>query len=441
MADPSHQALIEATQQRAAALFGNGAVDQATELYQQILSLDPAHLEALRFIGRTSLQQHNYAKAASHFELAIKQQPNHDGMLFNTAMAYYGLKNLPEALVKLERCLQLNPGHLLALLYKGVVQEQLAQTTAAVTTFFHAIKLADSVADEMLMAETRKLLTHASRAVRQSLDIELTAALQPICDRYGADSIARIRISADIFVGKVEADNLHPRWNPKLLYIPGLNPMPFFEREMFPWLAPLEAATSIIRDELMQVLANHSGFAPYVDLEPGTQEANVWQALNRNDAWSSFHFYRHGSEVEDNCRRCPQTAAILRKMDLMRIPGYAPEVMFSVLKPHTRIQPHFGSVNGRLVVHLPLIVPPHCGALRVMDEARGWTEGQCLIFDDAFEHEAWNESDQTRVVLILDIWNPQLSGPEREAFSILLQAAQHFERQHEAGGYQQFRAV
>jgi aspartate beta-hydroxylase len=104
--------------------------------------------------------------------------------------------------------------------------------------------------------------------------------------------------------------------------------------------------------------------------------------------------------------------------------------MFSVLKPHTRIQAHFGSVNGRLIVHLPLIVPPDCGALRVAGEERGWTEGRCLVFDDSFEHEAWNDSDQTRIVLIFDTWNPDLSHAERHAFATLMQVAKRFELSH-----------
>ena len=91
-----------------------------------------------------------------------------------------------------------------------------------------------------------------------------------------------------------------------------------------------------------------------------------------------------------------------------------------MLQPRSRIPPHYGSVNGRLIVHLPLIVPPDCGALQAAGEARGWREGECLVFDDSFQHLAWNASDQVRVVMLLDIWNPQLSAAEREAFSALL---------------------
>jgi aspartyl/asparaginyl beta-hydroxylase (cupin superfamily) len=92
------------------------------------------------------------------------------------------------------------------------------------------------------------------------------------------------------------------------------------------------------------------------------------------------------------------------------------------------IPSHRGSVNGRLIVHLPLIVPENCGYLRVGEDQRSWEEGKLLIFDDTFDHEARNDSDQTRVVLIFDIWNPQLSQAERDAFRRILATAADFEK-------------
>ena len=92
-------------------------------------------------------------------------------------------------------------------------------------------------------------------------------------------------------------------------------------------------------------------------------------------------------------------------------PGRTPTAMFSLLKPHTHIPPHTGVSNTRLVTHLPLIVPP-C-RFRVGNETRRWEAGKAWVFDDTIEHEAWNDSDQLRVVLIFDIWHPQLSSAER----------------------------
>ena len=120
---------------------------------------------------------------------------------------------------------------------------------------------------------------------------------------------------------------------------------------------------------------------------------------------------------------------MLEALPLVRIRQHAPEICYSVLAPGTHILAHTGVTNIRVVVHLPLIVPPDCGALSVIGEARGWTEGRLMMFDDSFEHEAWNHSDQTRVVLIFDTWNPNLSAVERQAFARVLSTAQQFERE------------
>jgi aspartyl/asparaginyl beta-hydroxylase (cupin superfamily) len=87
--------------------------------------------------------------------------------------------------------------------------------------------------------------------------------------------------------------------------------------------------------------------------------------------------------------------------------------MFSQLRPHTRIPPHTGVANTRLVMHLPLILPPACG-FRVGSETRDWKIGEAWVFDDTIEHEAWNDSDEIRIILIFDIWNPLLSATERD---------------------------
>jgi aspartyl/asparaginyl beta-hydroxylase (cupin superfamily) len=92
--------------------------------------------------------------------------------------------------------------------------------------------------------------------------------------------------------------------------------------------------------------------------------------------------------------------------------------MFSLLRPGARIAPHTGMFNTRLVCHLPLIVPPGC-RFRVGNEVREWEEGKLLIFDDTIEHEAWNDGGEDRVVLIFDIWRPELSERERKEVAAL----------------------
>jgi aspartyl/asparaginyl beta-hydroxylase (cupin superfamily) len=100
-------------------------------------------------------------------------------------------------------------------------------------------------------------------------------------------------------------------------------------------------------------------------------------------------------------------------LPLCDIPNYAPGAFFSVLKPRTHLPPHTGTTNTRSIVHLPLVVPEGC-RFRVGADVRAWEKGKAWVFDDTIEHEAWNDSDQVRIILIFDIWNPLLTAAERD---------------------------
>jgi aspartyl/asparaginyl beta-hydroxylase (cupin superfamily) len=180
---------------------------------------------------------------------------------------------------------------------------------------------------------------------------------------------------------------------------------------------------------LIQVLQSDEGFRPFIEMPRTHPGSAYWETLNHSPSWNAFFFYRDGKRFDNNCRRCPITSKLLDSLPLSRVAEHSPEVFFSVLKPGAYIPPHTGVINTRLVVHLPLIIPANCG-IRVGDETRGWKEGECIVFDDTFEHEAWNRSDQTRAVLIFDIWNPYLSDTEKQAMRTVVEEIGHFNRLH-----------
>jgi aspartyl/asparaginyl beta-hydroxylase (cupin superfamily) len=117
----------------------------------------------------------------------------------------------------------------------------------------------------------------------------------------------------------------------------------------------------------------------------------------------------------------PRTISALAVAPIPRISGFSPMVMFSLLQPGTHITPHYGSTNTRLICHLPIIVPDGC-AIRVGNETRSWTRGEGLIFDDSFQHEAWNRGSGTRVILLFEIWRPDISNAERDELTALFEA-------------------
>lgn len=401
----------------------------AAREFRALLALQPGNATALQFLGFEASQRQDMASAIDYYRRAANAAPDDAEAWFNLAMAHYGRGELTEALDAFDATLAREPRVLSAQLYRGATLEQMQLHEQAAKAYLRAVRFAESNRDPRSMEpELKQFLNHALGVVRRTIDAEIDRSLADLVAAHGADAVARLRKGGQMFSGTRPLEFAHPKWRPGLFYVPDLPVRVFYEREDFPWTERVEAATDMVRAELLNLMNEGSGFSPYVNHAEGTHGAKVFKEINRSSNWTSFHFYRHGERIEENCARCPGTAALLDSIDLQRVPGYGPEAMFSVLRPHSRIPPHYGAVNGRLVVHLPLIVPPDCGALSAVGEARGWQEGRLMMFDDSFEHEAWNHSDQTRVVLIFDTWNPHLTPVEREAFVRVLGTAQRFER-------------
>jgi aspartate beta-hydroxylase len=173
----------------------------------------------------------------------------------------------------------------------------------------------------------------------------------------------------------------------------------------------------VIRDEALSVLREDSGLEDFVQVRAGDRMENYLGGIA--PAWEAFFFYRHGERYDGNHRRCPRTSAVLESLDLCRIPGQTPEICFSVLAAGTHILPHYGVSNARAVMHLPLVVPPRCALNLVERGQHEWREGELLLFDDTYLHEAWNRSTSPRVILLMDCWNPHLSAVEREFVCLL----------------------
>jgi beta-hydroxylase len=171
---------------------------------------------------------------------------------------------------------------------------------------------------------------------------------------------------------------------------------PFLDPATFPWTTRLEEHWQVIRQELDAVLER-------VDALPNFQDISTDQYnLTDDDQWKTFFLYGYGFRSDANCARCPQTDRLVRS-----IPGMQ-TAMFSIFGPHKRIPPHDGPYKGVVRFHLGLRVPadPNRAGIRVGPDIEHWTEGGSLVFDDTYEHEAWNDSDEYRVVLFVDFVRP-----------------------------------
>ena len=171
---------------------------------------------------------------------------------------------------------------------------------------------------------------------------------------------------------------------------------PVFDKTVFPWTADFEVNWRAIRTELEHVLTNRDRLPSFHELSPDQYR------ISKGDNWKTFVFYVFGERFDPNCMRCPQTARLLDKVPHLR------NAWFSILAPHYRIPPHQGPTNGIIRIHLGLIVPKdrkNC-RIRVANEIFGWEEGRCVVFDDYYEHEVWNDTPEQRVVLFFDVDRP-----------------------------------
>ena len=219
---------------------------------------------------------------------------------------------------------------------------------------------------------------------------------------------------------------------PSAYYFPGLPQRQYYEREEFDWAPAVEAATGGMLGELKAALADALPFRPYLQAREDRPTYDFHGLLDNPD-WSTLYLWENGGPVEQNVARFPKTFAAMQQVPLPHITTRAPSILFSLLKPGARIEAHNGMINTRLICHLPLIVPPGCG-FRVGNEVREWEVGKLLIFDDTIEHEAWNDSGEDRVVLIFDVWRPELTEDERRAVTAIFEAIDAQNAQQAAAG-------
>ena len=206
---------------------------------------------------------------------------------------------------------------------------------------------------------------------------------------------------------------------PTSFYYPGLPQRAWHDAADFGWAAAVEAKAERIRAEAEAALAAGAGITPYVTA--AADRPSRGHSLLDDARWSAFYLWRDGAPVAGQSEHCPEAMAALASPPMPAIAGRSPMALFSILRPGTHIQPHHGMLNTRLICHLPLIVPDGC-RLRVGNETRAVVPGKLMIFDDSIEHEAWNDGDAVRVVMLFEIWRPELDASERAALTAMYQA-------------------
>ena len=214
--------------------------------------------------------------------------------------------------------------------------------------------------------------------------------------------------------------------------IPGLRASQFWDPNQFEWIEDLRRTFPKIREEVLSLRSSkkqkESGFQPYRAPSSSKQEGSnsaCGTAAHDSGEWNIYYLYLHNIDFSANRDRVPETVKLLKS-----IPRFYDHAMFSNLASETHVTKHHGPTNKKLRIHLPLYVPQEKNSckLRVGNETRITEEGIVVVFDDSFEHEAWNDSKKSRVVLIFDIWHPDLSDQEVKFLGFIQKAQLRAER-------------
>ncbi|MEQ6332735.1 aspartyl/asparaginyl beta-hydroxylase domain-containing protein [Sphingobium sp. MK2] len=396
--------------QQAAQARQSGWVAQGEQLLAQVLRLAPKEPQALNLAGLLALDKGEFKSARDYFLAATAADPGEAALWMNLAAAERGLNHRDAERSALQAAIDIDQRNLMAQIRMAQLLQRLGEGQGAVESWGKALALSAGTLDlppalaDMLAKGRDYVCEHQADFAKR-----IETGVADLLDQ--ADPTARRRFQACLdrefgrrTIYQNQCSGLH---------YPFLPAEEYFDRHHFPWMEALEAQTDIIRAEFLAMLAGVDGAVrPYVRQEPGTPQ-NKWTMLHDSLDWGAAFLWEYGVRNEAVCAACPQTVAALEALPRADIAGRAPSAFFSLLRPKSRIPAHTGVTNSRAIIHLPLIVPPDC-YFRVGGETRNWQEGVAFAFDDTIEHEAWNESDHLRVVLIFDVWNPHLSLAEQQ---------------------------
>ena len=414
----------------------SGRVAQAELLYLKLLKEWPDSADAATRLAQLAMQRGDAARAVQLLQAAADRRPADETLAIDLAVALVAADRSAHATLALESTVKLAPGAYTAWLLLGQIRESLADPSGALKAWYQAVTRAQRAGqwhDEAgTPAPLLEAVVHAIERVREGRRELFFGAFDEVRQQFGSAALRRVDRALTGYLRDWDATPTDPRQRPKFFFFPDLPNPPYHDPFMQPWAPRLQAAFAPIRAEAMRVVAEDRRLPNFVDVPEGVRAGHLAGAAP-DPSWEAFFFYRHGERFAANHARCPQTSAVLESIELCRIADQAPEICFSVLRPGTHILPHHGVTNVRLVMHLPLVVPAHC-ALNLVDVGpHHWQEGRLLMFDDTFGHEAWNRSDATRIVLLMDCWNPHLSEVEKRAVRQLIETISGLQEADRAG--------
>jgi aspartyl/asparaginyl beta-hydroxylase (cupin superfamily)/Tfp pilus assembly protein PilF len=406
----SNDELIIALMNEGDRLAQQGQVISAAVRWQKVLDLEAEFPPALNNLALQAMQRGDVEVARDLLRRAVAAAPEFAMAHANLSRAHAALGDDAAALASIDNAIKADPVAWGPRIEKARMLEAKDRQREAAASYSSAIAyMPESVRQ---MPELQPLIEHARKMVAENqsqMREYLMGRLGGLMRTGSPRQLERFQHSLDVLTGRRDMALSRPLTLP----FARLPSIPIFHREDFDWAPKVEAAFPDMLRELQSLLDEQAEFVPYVQM-PDDEPKGQFEPLNNNIDWGAYYFWKSGKLIEEHAAKCPRTVeALSENAPMCIVPNRAPVTFFSALKPGTHIAAHHGATNSRLTVHMPLIIPPDC-ALRVGGETHVWKPGELVMFDDTILHEAWNNSDRLRVVLIFDVWHPMLSKLERE---------------------------
>lgn len=365
------------------------------------------------------MQPSDPANLVRRLERLVAKDPGNVALHEQLMAAHLELLETPDAEAQLvEICREL-PRAFTSLLQIARLVDLRADLHGAIVAYTRAVKTAQLCGfwfgEESTPPWLREIVKHAMNVAHHGRLELFHVWMDAKVARYGKDELARVGRCLAMWLGLEPTVIEDPRQKPSFLYFPGLPVAPVFPRDALPFAEAYEAETEAIRAEMQRVVDTGDGVQPFHYDVPKAQRDKLTRG-----AWDAYFFYSDGERVDDHHAACPHTSSVLAGLPLDHVRDHGPEVCFSIMRPGAHILPHRGVTNTRSVLHLGLVIPDGCALDLVGVEQLAWQPGRCFAFDDTYEHQAWNRSTTTRVVLLGDIWNPYLRTAEREVLADLI---------------------
>jgi len=414
---------IEELESRAMAFSQQGDTQSTMRVCQEILSLDRNHLSSLRFLADQALNSGDFSSAVNYLKTLHENSPGDLQALTQLGQALYRQGKLEQAVEAYTDYWRIKPGAGTIYLTLGCLYVELGDIDKAAQVF----SLGEVVNRDLLSLwknpDTSPGVSQMSKTAWETLCQHHTELHIASVDAQGKlEGLNRIRDAVWPLADKRPVIHDHPKHRPQGFSIKYDSAPTFFDSHMFPWREDLELSYPDIRKEILSGLNVATDGRPYLT-NRHRLEGKLWEPLVNKMSWASVHLYQNGVANEKVVHKFPLTLQALAGVPVATTNGNPSEVFISVLAPGTRIPEHFGVSSAILTAHLPIEVPAECG-LKVHEEIRIPEAGKLMVFDDTWEHSAWNNSDQPRVVLIFELWHPELGVAEREAIARSFQARQ-----------------